>query len=190
VLGLDVHHSLNRSPPRAPRARAEDPKGADETDPAYPKGMHIWTGFKNADADWKHYVNNALSSERVAVEWGFGMITRRWRLLSDANRQKILETGLQHQYYVATFLTNLITCVEGGNQTSSHFGCHPQHLLVRRARPAEGAPGRAGAPRGVGGAPEGPGPGAPLPWGAGARGGAPRGGGGGRGSIPQERAQV
>ena len=31
VLGLDVHHSLNRSPPRAPRARAEDPKGADET---------------------------------------------------------------------------------------------------------------------------------------------------------------
>ena len=97
-------------------------------DPAYGKGMHIWTGFKNADADWKHYFNNALSSARVAVEWGFGMITRRWRLLSDANRQKILETGLQHQYYVATFLTNLITCVEGGNQTSSHFGCHPPTL--------------------------------------------------------------
>jgi len=93
--------------------------------PAYARGLHMWTGYRNPPESWKSSVNCALSSARVCVEWGFAYIARRWVLLNDKARQKVFESGLEQQYYVAAFLTNLITCVEGGNQTSAYFGCEP-----------------------------------------------------------------
>jgi len=94
-------------------------------DPAYARGLHMCTGFRNPKEKWKKHVNCALSSARVCVEWGFGNVARRWTFLNDKGRQKLFETGLQQQYFVCTFLTNLITCVEGGNQTSTYFECYP-----------------------------------------------------------------
>jgi len=64
-------------------------------DPAYPRSVHVWTAYRNAQETWKKNVNCALSSARVCVGWGFGNIKRRWALLNDKNRQKVFETGRQ-----------------------------------------------------------------------------------------------
>ena len=95
-------------------------------DPAYPRMLFILTGFKGPNVTpTEARFNTMMSRVRIAVEWGFKHINCRWEFLNKKATQKLLEAPLRKQYMCAAFLSNLITCVGGGNQTSAFFNCAP-----------------------------------------------------------------
>jgi len=90
-------------------------------DPAYPRSIYLFGGFRNpppgsAEARW----NARMSSVRVSVEWGFAQILKRYPFLDYTRMMKIFEIPVARYYFIATFLTNIRSCFYG-NPTSLFF---------------------------------------------------------------------
>ncbi|TPX30031.1 hypothetical protein SmJEL517_g06289, partial [Synchytrium microbalum] len=96
-------------------------------DPAYPVSDHLVRPFK-APHDPAHIrFNKMMSTVRIAVEWGFGMIISRWAFLDFEKNLKLLLQPVGQYYLVCGLLTNAMTCLNG-NQTSTFFGINPPNL--------------------------------------------------------------
>jgi len=72
--------------------------------------------------------NQKMSSVRVAVEWGFGIILNQWRFLDCKREQKLLLSPIANWYLTAVLLTNCQTCVRQGNEISDTFHLQPPSL--------------------------------------------------------------
>ncbi|ETV89801.1 hypothetical protein H310_15368, partial [Aphanomyces invadans] len=95
-------------------------------DPAYGINDVIVCGFKGARLDeYQAEFNRQMSSVRVSVEWGFGVVRNLWTFVDYKNGQKLWLQAVGVQYAVAVILTNIHTCMKRGNQISSYFGVMP-----------------------------------------------------------------
>ena len=61
------------------------------------------------EAEW----NRIMSSLRISVEWGIGSIKRLWKVLSNKNCMRTLQTPVGIYWINAVLLTNLHTCMNG-----------------------------------------------------------------------------
>lgn len=72
--------------------------------------------------------NQRMSACRVTVEWVFKEVTSKWAFVSMKNQQKYLLSPLGVQYRVGTLLSNIHSCLNGGNEISQFFDCPPPSL--------------------------------------------------------------
>jgi len=70
------------------------------------------------DLDW----NNRMSKARIGNEWYFGLQKQFWRFIGDKRNLKVFEGPVGAYFNVTGHLTNILTCLRGGNQISYHFG--------------------------------------------------------------------
>lgn len=92
-------------------------------DPGYSNQKYIKVGYKNHKKlnDKQKEFNKIMSSLRVSVEYGFGMIVSQFAFLDFTKTQKLLLSNLKKMYYVAAFLVNCQSCMRGRNQISDIF---------------------------------------------------------------------
>ena len=72
--------------------------------------------------------NKQMSACRVTVEWVFKEVTSKWAFVSMKNQQRYLLSPVGVHYKVATLLSNIHSCLNGGNEISQFFGCPPPSL--------------------------------------------------------------
>jgi hypothetical protein len=88
----------------------------------------IMSPFHPATTASQRAYNTYMSSLRIAVEHGFGLVTKYW---SFTDLKRVQRTGLQPTaayYYCMTLFTNLHTCMHG-NQTSDQFDLQPPSVI-------------------------------------------------------------
>ena len=101
-------------------------------DPAYGNTATIMAGFdrvqrrNNVDMD---RITRALNADRTSVEWCFGKVCSKFKWVESKDANKIGKTACGMYYQVAVFLTNCITCVEGGGGHYKRFNCSPPKLV-------------------------------------------------------------
>lgn len=71
--------------------------------------------------------NEAMAGVRVAVENGFGEVSKFWALVNYKRTQRIQCSPIAKHYVVAVFLTNCRSCFYG-NPISSRFECNPPDI--------------------------------------------------------------
>ena len=101
-------------------------------DPAYGNTTTIMAGFdrvqrqRNVDMD---RLTRALNADRTSVEWCFGKVCTKFKWVESRDANNIGKTACGMYYQVAVFLTNCITCVEGGGNHYGRFKCSPPNLV-------------------------------------------------------------
>lgn len=95
-------------------------------DLGYTSGIGILSGFKEATGVFKSF-NHIWSNQRIAVEWGFGAITRAWQSLDFVTLQKPRRSRIGMWYLVSMILTNCHMCLHR-SQASQYFDCQPPSL--------------------------------------------------------------
>ena len=87
----------------------------------------IMSPFHPASTRAQLAYNTYMSGLRIAVEHGFGLVTKYWTF---TDLKRIQRTGLQPTaayYYCMTLFTNLHTCMRG-NQVSDQFDLQPPSI--------------------------------------------------------------
>ena len=101
-------------------------------DSAYPVTRNLICPFARAAAppgSVAARVNEEMAVARTATsEWWYGIVTNTFQTLDFARWQRQWLTTPALQYFVATLLVNCRTCLDGGNQISKFFHCHPPEL--------------------------------------------------------------
>jgi hypothetical protein len=98
-------------------------------DPGYFLSTRILMPFPDGrDCPMHQAFNVSMSRLRITVEWGYSRVTRLWKHLNYAENQKVFKSPIGAQYMVAVVLTNVLTCVDGGNEISDYFQCAPPTL--------------------------------------------------------------
>ncbi|MDX1903259.1 MAG: transposase family protein [Thermonemataceae bacterium] len=99
-------------------------------DLAYPQSAYIFGGFVAPDRNSPEArFNQAMSRIRIAVEWGFATILRRWTHLDFTRSMKLFEQPIAQQFINCAFLVNLQNCFYGG-ATNVYFDCNVMSLQV------------------------------------------------------------
>ncbi|ETP44713.1 hypothetical protein F442_08745 [Phytophthora nicotianae P10297] len=75
-------------------------------------------------------VNVSMSRVRVSAEWSYGQVTNYWTALDFKQQARVGIQLVGLMYRVGVFLTNSITCTQGGNTISDYFGLAPPSLSV------------------------------------------------------------
>ena len=68
-----------------------------------------------------------MSNVRIAVEWEFGMIARKFAFLDFEKNLKLFLQPVARYYLVCGLLLNAHTCLKG-NETSAFFGLNPPDI--------------------------------------------------------------
>ena len=92
-------------------------------DPAYPLSDVVsapWKGLLNAE---REAFNADMSSSRVTVEWGFGVIVTNWPWIDFRQQMKILESNVQAHVSNAVLFTNLLS-ICNDNSCVAYFKCN------------------------------------------------------------------
>lgn len=99
-------------------------------DPAYCcTGGVILSGYKDDYLqEWKKDFNRRHNRCRVAVEMYFSLINKNFPAMKFTSNEKPLVSPIAVRYMLAGLLTNLKTCMEGGNEISEMFACDPPTL--------------------------------------------------------------
>lgn len=101
-------------------------------DPAYGLQSHIMCPYQEVSngplTPEMIGFNKSMSSARVAVEWGFKEMTSKWAFVDMKGQQKIWLSPVGRHYKVATLLSNVHGCLNGGNQISQYFKMKPPLL--------------------------------------------------------------
>lgn len=96
-------------------------------DPAYPETTLIQRAAKGQLTEAQKAVNLAMSSVRIGVEWGFGILKQKWAFIDFSKNQKIFVNAPGTIVLATAILTNAYTCLHG-NQISNKFHCEPPTL--------------------------------------------------------------
>ncbi|KAF4146458.1 DDE superfamily endonuclease [Phytophthora infestans] len=99
-------------------------------DPAYSNTPNLQVGYKGSrlSRDQEAF-NAAMSVVRVAVEYGFGGVTRLWPYVNIKVSSKLLLSPIGKYYLVAALLTNFRNCANP-NQIRGVFGVKSPTLQV------------------------------------------------------------
>lgn len=102
-------------------------------DPAYGISNHLICPFSAASVGGVLSpamidFNKRMSHCRVTVEWGFKEVTGKFAFVNLKPQQKFLMSPVAKQYRVATLLSNMHSCLNGGNEISQYFGVLPPTL--------------------------------------------------------------
>ena len=99
-------------------------------DSAYSGSDHILRGCKRHMilCEEHRQAQTAMNGVRTSVEWGFGITGMDWPWVKvrDVHKVKLSPCGLY--FKVATILTNIKTCLVGGNLISDYFDLEPPTL--------------------------------------------------------------
>lgn len=91
-------------------------------DSAYPFSLYLQKGYTgNGLTPAQEAFNTRMSSVRQAVEWSFHEITTYWPFLDMKQQQKVGLQAVGLHFRVSVFLTNCLTCLKHGNETSDYF---------------------------------------------------------------------
>jgi hypothetical protein len=71
--------------------------------------------------------NNIVYPLHTSVEWGYEKIMKYWAFLDLKKQMKIGKSGIIAMSHMAVFLTNAVTCANGGNQISTYFNLAPPY---------------------------------------------------------------
>ena len=74
---------------------------------------HLW--------GWMHRINLIMSRVRVAVEWSFGALVEKWKLVQYFRGHLLQRSPVAKQFIVAGLLLNSFICLNGG-QHSMYYG--------------------------------------------------------------------
>ena len=93
-------------------------------DSAYPRSAHLLRGMKRhmIQTAMQQEYQTAMNSARTAVEWGFGCILQQFPWMYSLSLKAKLSPVAVH-WQLAGVLTNVFTCLAGGNVVSDYFGC-------------------------------------------------------------------
>lgn len=75
----------------------------------------------------EHEFNTRMSSVRIEVEHGFGVVLNTWQFLYTFWKHRVYQSPVGRYYRVAVLLTNARNCFHP-NQVALHFGCRPPEL--------------------------------------------------------------
>ena len=97
-------------------------------DPAYGINQQLISPFPNGGStgEQRHW-NAEMSSIRIEVEHGFGIVTKTWPFLNASWKMQIYHSPIALYYRVGVLLTNVLNCLRP-NQVAQYFGCHPPSL--------------------------------------------------------------
>ena len=98
-------------------------------DAAYPNNDVMVSIYKGINIiDEAAAFNAVMSPIQTSVEWGFEKIVKYWAFLDFKKGMKIQKSGIIAMWQLCVFLTNCLTCANGGNQISMYFGVAPPKL--------------------------------------------------------------
>ena len=98
-------------------------------DPGYFLTTRILMPFPDGrECPTHHAFNVIMSRKRITVEWGYSRVVALWKHLDFKNNQKVFKSPIGAQYIVAVLLTNVVTCLDRGNEISDYFGTAPPTL--------------------------------------------------------------
>jgi hypothetical protein len=101
-------------------------------DSAYPNNDVVLSVFKGNPARLPPHAvafNNIVCPLRTSVEWGYEkIIYKYWAFLDFKKQTKFGKSGIIAMWHIAVFLTNVVTCANGGNQISTYFNLAPPSL--------------------------------------------------------------
>lgn len=76
----------------------------------------------------QHEFNATMAKTRVAVEHGFGYVQKKWLKNSFHSTMMVGSSPCGAYYLAAILMSNIMTCLRGGNQISQQFQCPPPSL--------------------------------------------------------------
>ena len=98
-------------------------------DSAYPNNDVVTLLYKKPRygelAEHQRVLNSLLSPPRTSVEWGYLKIVTLWAFLDFKKQMMMLKSPIESFWHMSVWLTNLHTCVNGGNLISDYFGLSP-----------------------------------------------------------------
>ena len=100
-------------------------------DAAYQACDIMMTGYNRAQCTsdpLKEWWTRTMNPKRTCVEWSFGRVRNVFPGLDTKNRNQMLTTPVGLYYQTACFLTNCITCLEGGCVHYTQFHLTPPTL--------------------------------------------------------------
>jgi hypothetical protein len=98
-------------------------------DKGYQTGGCIVTPHKGINlTEAQAEVNARLGAVHVTVEWFFGMVVNLWQSVAFRHNQRIYLDACGSQHRVAVLLTNVHTCLRGGNAIAQAFDLAPPSL--------------------------------------------------------------
>ena len=74
-----------------------------------------------------------MSSVRVVVEWQFGLIKKRWRILHSLQCLRVGHCKIECHFFNGTFLSQLLSLFRGSTHTATYFGLplpSPEYYLA------------------------------------------------------------
>lgn len=77
---------------------------------------------------WALAFNKVMSRPRTSVEWGYNQVCRNFAYVDWTKQLKIELMPVEAIWHIGVFLTNCLTCHNGGNQISDFFQCDPPTL--------------------------------------------------------------
>jgi hypothetical protein len=81
--------------------------------------------------------NATYSPMRTCVEWGYEKVVRQWAFIDFKKQMKLELVCMEAMWHAAFWLTNVVTCVRGGNQISEYFQLSPPTLEEYLAKTLE-----------------------------------------------------
>ena len=94
-------------------------------DSAYPNDGHVISLFtqrqRNNNPGCAAF-NHRMSPLRQPVEWGYSRMTSLWSFLTMIHQMRTGSVSVSDLWLLSVWLTNLITCVDGGNIISDYYG--------------------------------------------------------------------
>jgi hypothetical protein len=94
-------------------------------DPAYPLSRLLLRPFKGRLTEEQQAFNTSMSMVREGVEWGFGKTVNLFKACDFLPIARVGTSKVALMYKVATFLTNVHTCMHQSSQIADYFALKP-----------------------------------------------------------------
>jgi len=80
-------------------------------------------------AQWMIMENSVMSTIRIAIEWGFGLLKSLYKFMTFYKGQKLQESPIEKHFVISTLLCNCHTCLYGDRHNEqSSFDIDPPTL--------------------------------------------------------------
>ena len=98
-------------------------------DSAYPTNDVMISMYRGRNLpDWAASFNKLMAMVRVSVEWGYNQVRSNFSYVDWRKQLKIELMSVEAIWHLGVFLTNCLTCHNGGNQISDFFHRKPPTL--------------------------------------------------------------
>jgi len=98
-------------------------------DSAYPISRYLWRMYKGVMTVQQQAFNTDMSSDRITIEWLYGIVVRLWPFLDYRKKLQVLLQPVTLFLNTGVILTNIHTCLYG-NSVQAKYGMDPPNLQV------------------------------------------------------------